>query len=114
MDFFAEKAQQITDGETTAFGIPVCTRYGKVSEMVEMLNFCKLTALKDLHVLVKEVFYDSQASLCTIELHDESDWLSLAGEELMECALQSIRQFQANGQVFHGLDLAEDSDESDL
>lgn len=108
VDYFGEKAHQVSAGSITAFGIDVITRYGKASELVEMINFAKLAALKGAHTLVKEVFYDSQANLCTIELFDESLWLSEQGMALRECAANSIRQFQWDGVVGHGLDLLDD------
>ncbi len=110
MDYFGEKAHQVSADSETAFGINVMTRYGKAAELIEMINFAKLAAQQGLHPLVKEVFYDSQACLCTIELFDESLWLTAQGAALRECAANSIRQFQCDGVIGHGLDLLEDSD----
>ena len=78
--------------------------------MVEMINFAKLSAMGELHTLVKEVFYDSKACLCTIELFDEGQWSSPQGRALLECAKQSIGQFQWNGTIGHGIHLL-DADE---
>jgi len=108
VDYFGEKTHQVSADSMTAFGISVMTRYGKADELVEMINFAKLAALEGLHTLVKEVFYDSQASLCTIELFDESLWLTAQGIALRSCAAKSIRQFQWDGVINHGLDLLED------
>lgn len=85
------------------------TRYGKASELVEMINFAKLAALQGLHTLIDKVFYDSKSCLCTIELFDERLWLSEQGAALRLCATRSIRQFQWDGTIDHGLDLLEDS-----
>ncbi len=108
MDYFGEKTHQVSADSLTAFGINLMTRYGKASELVEMINFAKLAAQHGLHTLVKEIFYDSQASLCTIELFDEGLWICEEGATLRECAAKSIRQFQWDGTVAHGLDLLED------
>ncbi|MDH6185509.1 hypothetical protein [Polaromonas sp. CG_23.6] len=110
MDFFAEKAHQISDDGLTAFGIGLLTRYGKADEMAEMLTFARLAAAKGLHELVKEVFYDSQANLCTIELFDDSLYLSAQGLALRDCAAQSLRQFQWDGAVHHGAGLLGSAD----
>lgn len=109
MDYFDEKAHQVSPAAVNAFGINLMTRYAKADELVEMLNFAKLAAVAHLHTLVKELFYDSKACLCTIELEDESQWHSDEGLQLRECAARSIRQFQSDGTIGHGLDLL-DSD----
>jgi hypothetical protein len=110
MDYFAEKAHQVTGNEFQAFGISLMTRYGKADELVEMINFARLAAMGELHLLVKTVFYDSKANLCTIELFDESLWNTEEGIALRKCAKQSIRQFQWDGTIGHGLDLLESDD----
>jgi hypothetical protein len=110
MDYFGEKTHQISEPGITAFGIPLLTRYGKADEMAEMLRFAQLAAVKELHELVKEVFYDSQACLCTIELHDDRFFDTEFGDELKACALKTIRQFQWDGDVFHGADLLDPSE----
>ena len=110
MDYFAEKAHQVSPDMLNAFGINLLTRYGKVDELVEMLNFTKLAAIANVHTLVKELFYDSKACLCTIELEDESQWLSDEGLQLRDCAARSIRQFQWDGTIGHGLDLLDSDD----
>ena len=110
MDYFDEKAHQVSPEAVNAFGINLQTRYGKASELVEMLNFAKLAALANLHTLVKELFYDSKSCLCTIELEDETQWLSNEGLQLRTCATESIRQFQWDGTIGHGLDLLDSDD----
>lgn len=110
MDYFAEKAHQISNESMLAFGVPVLTRYGRASEMAEMLMFMQYAAARGLHTLVKEVFYDSQACVCTIELHDPQGYLSQSGLALRECAQRAIRQFDWDGTIGHGASLL-DSDE---
>lgn len=109
MDYFSEKAHQVTADEFLAFGISLLSRRGKASELVEMINFAQQAALQGLHPLVDKVFYDSQACLCNIELFDESLWLSDEGRALRECATKTIRQFQWDGTIGHGLDLLDES-----
>ena len=110
MDYFGEKTEQISDASILAFGVPVITRWGKASEMAEMLMFMQYAAAKGLHTLVKEVFYDSQACVCTIELHDPQGYLSESGLALRECAQRAISQFDWDGYIGHG-DSFEHSDE---
>ena len=110
MDYFDEKAHQVTANEFFAFGVSLTTRWGKATELVEMINFAKLAALQGLHPLIDKVFYDSQACLCTIGLFDEGLWLSEQGKFLRECAAKSIRQFQWNDTIGHGLDLLDETD----
>lgn len=110
MDYFGEKTHQISSEHMTAFGISLLTRYGKADEMAEMLRFAQLAAANGLHELVKEVFYDSQACLCTIELYDDRFFDTEFGPALKACALKTIRQFQLNSDVFHGADLLDPSE----
>lgn len=110
MDYFGEKTHQISADHITAFGIPLLTRYGKADEMAEMLRFAHLAAANKLHELVKEVFYDSQACLCIIELHSDRLFNTELGDELKECALKTISQFQWDGYVLHGADLPDSSE----
>ena len=110
MDYFDEKSHQVTANEVFAFGVSLLSRYGKASELVEMINFAKLAALQGLHPLVHRLFYDSKADLCTIELFDESLWLSEQGQALRKCATKTIGQFQWDGTVGHGLELLDESD----
>lgn len=110
MDYFAEKAQQITEVGMLAFGVPIATRWGKAQEMAEMLTFMQYAAARGLHTLVKDVFYDSQACVCTIELHDPSGYLTESGLTLRDCAQRAISQFDWDGQIRHGASLLEPDD----
>lgn len=107
MDYFDEKARQISEDALAAFGIPLTTRYAKADEMAEMLMFAQFAAARGLHTLVKAVFYDSKACLCTVELHSEDDFQSEAGAALKECAERALRQFQWDGTVYHGASLSD-------
>lgn len=68
-DYFLEKAQQIEPSSLEAFGIKLSSRYGKAHELIEMIEFAKVIANDRGSQYIKEVFYDSKASMCRIELH---------------------------------------------
>ena len=67
--WFGEKGTQLEPADLVAFGIPLSSRYGNVSEMIEMLLFAQLVATAGVAWAVASVFYDSKACLCTVELH---------------------------------------------
>ncbi|MGS3177859.1 hypothetical protein CF139_02435 [Aeromonas hydrophila] len=102
MSYFDEKARQTSVDSMLSFGIPICSRYAKANDLAEMLMFTHRVALLGLHEHIKNVFYDTKACLCVIELHDEEMWYDEAGEKIKGCAEKSISQFQWAGTVGHG------------
>ena len=70
---FDEKAHQLSTCSLTAFGIELTTRYSKCGEMIDMLQFAQLAAQAGAASLVKALFYDSKAAVCSFEWHGELD-----------------------------------------
>lgn len=104
--FFEEKSHQLSVYGMDAFGIPISSRYASADELSEMLMFTKEVALRGLQGHVKNVFYDSKACLCVIDLHDNTDWHDDEGREIKACAEKTIAQFQWDGCVYHRNDTA--------
>lgn len=102
MSYFGEKSHQLSTGSLEAFGISLCSRYAKADEMIQMLSFAELVAQQGLHHLVSEAFYDSGSCCCTFTLKPDVDPLSAVGEQIKECALATIGQFDWEGSVLHG------------
>lgn len=67
---FSDKAHQIQPSQFTAFGVGIGSRYGKCDEIVQMLQFAQAAAGASVAHYVKEVDYDSKASICAFELDD--------------------------------------------
>ncbi len=109
LKYFGEKSQQIEPSSFKAFGIQVDSRYGHMREIVEMMNFARMSAIEGVHLFVKEVFYDSNNSTCSIELSDDiQDRLDCdVAKEVYRCAMQTISQFVWDGVYQHGIPLQE-------
>ena len=67
---FSDKAHQTQPSQFSAFGIGIGSRYGKCDEIVQMLQFARAAAGASVAHYVKEVDYDSKASICAIVLDD--------------------------------------------
>lgn len=107
-DYFAEKASQVDPDTLTAFGITISSRYGKADEIIEMLGFCRVMAVDGVSHLVKEVFYDSKADICSITFVES---VGKASEVVMlarAAAKRTIRQFEIFGYIDHGMEFAWD------
>lgn len=65
---FSDKTHQIKPSQFSIFGIEIGSRYGNCDEIVEMLRFAQVSAGAAVAHYVKEVNYDSKASICAFEL----------------------------------------------
>lgn len=104
--FFEEKSRQLSVCELVAFGIPISSRYARADELSEMLMFAKEVALCGLQGCVKNVFYDSPACFCIIDLHDNTARYDNEGCAIRTCAEKTIAQFEWGGCVYHRNDTA--------
>lgn len=104
--FFGEKSQQISVCELSAFGIKLSTRYGKASEMIELLQFAEAVAKAGLAHLLVSARYDSQAQWCEFAFApgQEPQPGSPERQAILAAATQTIRQFVWFDTVFHGRD----------
>lgn len=103
---FDEKASQIDVNSMNAFGIQLTSRYAKCSEMIDMLQFAQLAAQAGAASLVKSLFYDTKASVCSFEWHGELD--PEADRLLRQCADQAISQYCWPDGIIGGKSLADD------
>ncbi len=101
-EWFGEKTAQVEPATFSAFGIAITSRYGKAHEMAEMLTFARLAAVKDFAHYVKEIYYDSKATLCTFELQSSVKDCDPVARQLHLLAKESISQFQWFDVVDHG------------
>jgi hypothetical protein len=67
---FSDKAHQIVPSQISAFGIGIGSRNGKCTEIIEMLEFSQAVAVASVAHYVKEIDYDSKASICSFMLDD--------------------------------------------
>jgi len=105
MDYFGEKSEQVAPGTLSAFGIKLWSRYGKADELIEMLGFAQDLAEAELHGHVREMFYDSKAFICSFELTEGLP--QAVSDRILNLALNHISQFEFDGTVHHGNNLAE-------
>jgi hypothetical protein len=99
--WFGEKESQINIDSVTAFGISLCTRGNKAHEMAEMLYFAHSVALANLQDHIDNVFYDTKACICSVELVNVPQYSDLDAQ-LLDLAKRHITQFEWNGTVYHG------------
>lgn len=104
-EYFEEKSHQVTPGSLLAFGVDISSRYGKANEIIEMINFSRIAAQNEVAHYIKNVFYDSKANYCTIELNESVKNCDPVAIALKQAALESIGQFDWFGSVEHGAPL---------
>lgn len=100
VDYFGEKAKQISCGSCVAFGIELSSRYNKAQEMIEMLSFALAAAKNGLHQEITSIFYDSNVCLCTFEFSHTIKSGSETERTLFRLADETISQFDWFGSVF--------------
>lgn len=89
-DFFAEKTQQVHPHSFTSFGIEVISRYGKASEIVEMIKFTEHLASQDVGHYVKQVDFDSKSTVCTVYISKDVQKNDLVDQRIRSAAAQHI------------------------
>lgn len=67
-----EKGEEISPDTMTVFGIRVSSRYGKCSEIEEMLAFSRRCAEIGAATFITEVFYDSKACIANVSYQPEA------------------------------------------
>ena len=107
MNYFDEKAAQISERALIAFGIPIETRYAKADELVEMLNFTKMVAQVGLEGLVVGLHYDSKSCSCSITLVENMQFSDPRADVIKDCALKTISQFFWFDECYHGFCIIE-------
>lgn len=92
-DYFDEKSCQVEPFTLVAFGITICSRYGKADEIIEMLACCRRLAEGSLSQYVKELFYDSKGCTCRIICIDSIVPDTPIANAIHSIAEQSFAQF---------------------
>jgi hypothetical protein len=103
-DWFGEKTQQISTSSLIAFGINLVSRYGKASEMKQMLDFAQRAAVAGVESFIDEVFYDTKSCCCSFKFRGEVEEHDLVAAILLGIGKETISQFDWFGYVEHGGD----------
>lgn len=82
--------------------IKFVSRYDDPTELEEMANFVEQANKSFFAPCVHALFYDSKACLCTFQLSDKLEEFDTAAQQIFELALETIRQFEWFGCVYHG------------
>ncbi len=90
---FSDKGHQVSPAAFEAFGIGLDSRYGKCEEIVQMLRFAQAAAAAAAAHYVKEITYDSKASICAFELDESVVEGSEIERELFAIAQRTISHF---------------------
>lgn len=98
-----EIKSEISKGEfETIYNINIWSRYDDDRELYEMLQFCKFINSIELASYIDELFYDSKANLCVINLIElDSAEAGTELEAIHTTALLTISQFQLQGVIGH-------------
>ncbi len=100
--WFEEKSSQVSPSSVLAFGITLSSRYGHVDELIEMMEFAKLCAVKKVENYVKSVFYNSKSGQCSFELDPSVQQGDSVAEILYGVALETIGYFDWFDSVEYG------------
>jgi hypothetical protein len=99
----AEHVRQLDTEALTAFGIRLWSRHAQAHEMIELLRFALAAADANVNVFVREVFYDSRASLASLTLSAAIEGAGPAARAaVLAAARASLSQFLWEGTILHG------------
>lgn len=90
---FSDKGHQVSPAAFDAFGIALSSRYGKCGEIIQLLQFAQTAAAGAVAHYVKEVTYDSKASICAFDLDGSVTKGSEIERELFAIAEKTISHF---------------------
>lgn len=91
--YFDEKARQVNPGKLVAFGIKIISRHSKASELIEMLSFAERAALDGVADAVQEIFYDSNAAICSFKFSREISFGDPIERKLFAAAIEILGSF---------------------
>lgn len=92
---------QVVPTELTAFGIILGSRHGMASELVELLQFAQAVASSGAAGLVRSAWYDSNSSVCSIELRNGMDQTDARAAAVAAAAAQTLSQYEWQGLIQH-------------
>jgi hypothetical protein len=91
---FSEKGHQLNPSSISALDIQIESRYGKISEMIDMLRFVELAASRSVAHYVKSIVFDSKIGSCFFVLSDHVTLGSEIERELFAIACECFTGFQ--------------------
>lgn len=94
-----DKQTQVAPAMLLVLGVPVTSRYGKLNELLEMLDFLRLIERKAVLHYVSSLFYDSKSLLCTIETDGDTPRGGRVEATLMVAATLTISQYELFGEI---------------
>lgn len=103
--WFKDKKHQVTPSSLTAFGIHLDSRYGKASELAEMLNFSQKLAAARIESIIERVEYDSKAAICSFDFISEFSAADPRAAQVLEIALETLSHFDWFGEDRFGFGL---------
>ncbi|PHV34555.1 hypothetical protein CSQ94_03920 [Janthinobacterium sp. BJB312] len=103
--WFKDKKRQVVPSSITAFGIHLDSRYGKASELMQMLHFAQTLAGVGLATVVERVEYDSKAAICFFDFSPDFSAEDPRADEVLDIALATLSHFDWFGDDRFGLDL---------
>jgi hypothetical protein len=99
----SEKGHEVVPDTLVCFGVKMCSRYGKVYELIRMMRFCEQLAHTHVSTFVEEVFYDSKACLCTFTLTESAELQEEVLMLIFKAALENLGQFEwIDGAMYDG------------
>lgn len=91
---YSEKGNQLTPSALSALGIQIESRYGKISEMIDMLRFVELAASRAIAHYVTRISFDSKHGSCSFVLSEHVRQGSEIERELFMTANECFTGFQ--------------------
>ncbi len=104
--WFKDKKRQVVPSSITAFGIHLDSRYGKASELMQMLHFSQTLAGVGLAEVVERVEYDSKAAICSFDFSPDFSAEDPRADEVLDVALATLSHFDWFGDERIGRALA--------
>ena len=99
-DSFDSKQSQYTGDIGMVYGVNVLSRYNRVNELLQILNFLQKCKESGVVHYIERVFYDSQACLCEIELLSIVKTKDAVWSKIFNIAHTTISQFEFPGWQF--------------
>jgi len=93
---------EIEPSTFSVFGITICSRYGVLWEITEMIDFLRDAQKEGLTEPIEELFYDSNNSYLTFTFRDGyKDIEKHHNHPILRIALKHISQFVWDGDMKH-------------
>jgi len=95
---------EIEPSTLKVFGVTIVSRYGVLSEVVEMIEFLQDAQKAGLVEPIDSLFYDSNIPSCTFTFKAKHQGIEKQYDHpILKTALKYIAQFEWNGEMKHSL-----------